>query len=204
MNNKTRHLPVTTSSIFVKIIICIAFINIVSSHLPNGIDGIYLNDKTYVHGINDIITFIALIPVFGLCLFTKELVAKCKKCFAKGQLDTVINISRIKVYVCVAMCIVFLLMGISCIGYVTVNDDSLSFKKGMFFQEKVVAYTELQDCDLFVAIDNEVYWGKTTEERPDGRSEYFDYDIYLGKLENNDRLINQIREKSGRTLELST
>jgi hypothetical protein len=187
----------------ITVLLCIAFIYIVPSYLPNKWDGLYLTNGTYAYGVNNIFAMLEVILFINLCLFGKELVRWFKKVISKKTYVETSKIPKYKIYV-LLICVAFLLLSFASVGYVTAEDDWLIIKTSAFSASETVTYKELAECDLFVANDNEVYWGKTTEKTPNGSSTRYVHDIYLGKLENNDRLINQIREKSGRTFKLGT
>ncbi|MBR6563601.1 MAG: hypothetical protein IKK70_06670 [Clostridia bacterium] len=179
----------------IRILLCIAFVAIVPSYLPNKWDGLYLTNETYAYGVNNIISTLEVTLFVNFCLFGTEILRWFEKVILKKPCVETSKIPRYKFCV-LLICVAFFLLSFASVGYVTAEDDRLIIKTSAFSDSKTVTYTELAEYDLFVANDNDVYWGETTN----GSSTHYYHDIYLGKLENNDRLINQIREKSGRAL----
>ena len=198
MNNKIQQ-PTKYFSPIVKIVLCIAFMKIITLCLPNEWDGFYLDNDSYVYGVNDIMAVFAFVLFVNICLFSSEIIAKCKQRFCKAQDVDTVNVPKYKIVICI-ISLVYLILAITSVKIITVKDDSIAIKSHMLASENFIKYEDLKEIDLFVCDDNDVYWGKSTTVIPNGVSSHYDYDLYLGKAENVGELIEQINEKSGRQL----
>ena len=207
MNKKFERLTsiksTTFSILILLVLVRVAFSYVFSSHLSNESDGFFINANTYIYGANNVIDMLAFVPFITVCLFLKEIILSLKNSIfriLKKEVVAVVEVPRYKIIVFVVVfCLLFL--SVLCVGSVEVLDDCILIKEDIFFpKETKVYYEDLKEYDLFVYNDNDVCWGKRTERVDNTVSYDYNYDVYLGKLENNEKLLNLLSEKSGRKL----
>ena len=162
----------------------------------------------YVYDIKTVIIWLIFVPFINCLLFSESIVAWFKRRWLKKANVETVKIPKYKIVLCV-ISVVILLSAFASVGSITVEEDSITIKETIFNQKQTVTYAELEHRKLFVADDNEVYWGLFTNDN----SEYVDSEgriplsynrkeLYLGYADNNGRLIQLINEKSGRDLKV--
>ena len=194
IRNKTQTSNAYIPSLLIKSFACIAATAAIL-YMPNKIDAIYIGENCYLYGFRSVIIQFIFVVLFNLCLFSKDL----SKCLMKDREFKEIEIARWKIYILIISIVVSLVLPLFFIGSISVQEDSLSIKTSIFAKEDTVLYTELEQYELFVSGDDDVFWGA---HRQNSSIHYY-YDNYLGKLQNNDKLIEQIEKKSGRSLSLN-
>ncbi len=169
---------------------------VVIRYLPNETDGLYI-ENVYFYRIRSFIICVFCVLLLNIRLFLNELLVLFKRIFKYNNEIVNKRPFRMKVCICIVSLAVAILYFLN-IGMIKVEDEHLTIKDTLFSKERIINYHDLEQFDLFVAQDDEVYWGKHKQES--GYHCY--YDVHLGKVQNVDELIKRINEKSGRNLTL--
>ncbi len=191
MKQSFVHSTKLITTAFMVIVVTVLFL-----YLPNTVDGCFVSEFVYLHGIRRFIISVVCLLFFNVRIFFVEIMTRVYK-HKNINLSIAKDIKKFKVKVCLcAISLVFVVLSFLSINIIDFEDDGINI--GTIVIREKVLYTELEYFDLFIPDNDNVYWGKTVQ---DSEKDY-NYDVYLGKMQNIEQVIKCIKEKSGRQLYL--